>query len=247
MLPEILQTGTSRYVFRQSAPLPQLPIPVWQHKHDYDLEGQGRPITQIEGNGTPEVFRFLSETMEINKQWQYYLIAINPGMQLQHISALLNSTKAFCNNANGVDAGRANFILGENLSAALPKFSAVWVCGGSIMTGTVTGGTHLAVHTMDGNHNPPLKLDRSYPQSIGEINQDDYLFTPKTTPWMFFSAVDVYPSGKALPFAHGGFYPWTPDTGFAYSFLPYVSRFPVVYPLERLRPVSRWVSPYLIV
>ena len=232
---------------RITDPLPQL----WQHRHDIELGGV-RPVVDPENpdalKGAPEVFVLLDYSVPVTKQWQFYCRAINPAMAVQHIAALFGDEKAFCNgqgfgNPNNL---RANYLLEEDLTFPLPKFGKVYTCGGSVLAGNVSG-SYLIVETLDGNREPPLRPGHKYPQSVDEINPDDYLFLPETHPWLFLVAVNVKSNGTAFPFANGGVYSWTPDPTRPFSFLPHVSRYEVRYPLSKLKKVPLGApvpSPY---
>jgi hypothetical protein len=212
-------------------------LSLWQHKHDVELGGV-RWVVDPDNldalNGAPEVFPMLDRPMAITRQWQYYCRAINYGMSIQHVSALFGTSKAFTNgNGWNHNEPRANWLLVENLNSPLPKFSKVYTCGGSLLTGVVSG-TDLIVRVMDGTQEPPLKPGRTYPQNVEQIDPDDYAFMPRTHPWMFLVATNVKGTGTVFPFANGGIYPWRENGGRQYTFLPHVSNFEVRYPLFRL-------------
>ena len=112
------------------------------------------------------------------------------------------------------------------------EFDKVRTCALSVLSGVVSGDM-LKVEMMDGNQPPPLKPGRSHPQRVEDINIDDYLFTPQTHRHLFFAANIIRRNGKIIPFPHGAVNEWAND-GHFYSWLPHVSRFPVLYPLSKL-------------
>lgn len=94
----------------------------------------------------------------------------------------------------------------------------------------------LKVATFDSTKPPPLKPGRMYPQSVEEINPDDYLYMPQYNREKFLVANIVRPDGKVVQFDNGGLYDWTGDNT-PYTFLPHISNpafGDVVYPLEYL-------------
>jgi hypothetical protein len=107
----------------------------------------------------------------------------------------------------------------------------------------------IAVVTMDGNSNPPIKPGRFLPVNVNDAisNRDSYLYLPETHPYMFHVAANVSNTApyNVFPFANGGYYSFTPDRRM-YSFLPLVSRKPILYPADRVERVGSWVSPYTV-
>jgi len=207
-------------------PLIPSPVPLWQF-----LGGDNPRQYSIEhGVGTPDVLPLLSMSMEITREWQWYIRAMNPGMAPEQASALLGDQKAFTNN-NGFgnpDEPRANWILGENLTAPLPKFPKVFTCGFACHTGREEGD-ELVVTTFNGNNPPP------------DIN----LINPGSHPWLFFHATVVKVSSTTearYPFPNG-----QPTWGVNVPavWMPLVSRFEVRYPLAKMRKVSGYVLPYV--
>jgi hypothetical protein len=226
---------------------------VYRHYHDIELarlqvrDNNGDPWAvrnPTDIPGTPEVYPLLDYSVIITEQWQYYLIAMNGGMALQHISAALGKNKAFTNTT--AFPGSANYILGEDLVAEPPRFGKVYTCGGSLLSGRIENDM-LTVVTMNGNTDPLLKPGRVYPTRISEINIDNYLFNPREHPWMFVTALNVSDGGVPFPFAHGGYYSWTPEPTRMFTFIPLVSRRPVIYPASRVQKVRQWVSPYKVI
>jgi hypothetical protein len=115
---------------------------------------------------------------------------------------------------------------------------------------TVATNNVLIVTVLDGNQPPPLKPGKSYPQTVSQIDPDDYLYHPRTHRWLFFAANTVVSASgntsKVWPFPRGATYPWTGD-GWKYTWFPHVSRETIRYPLSRLRklgPTEPIPSPY---
>jgi hypothetical protein len=73
---------------------------------------------------------------------------------------------------------------GEDLNDPPPRLDKLRTFARNIHTG-VEVGTSLQVKTFDGNNPPPLKPGRAYPQTLDEVNLDDYLITPQTNIEMF--------------------------------------------------------------
>lgn len=221
---------------------------LWRHKDDVELHGVVRQAA-ITLNGAPQVFVFRDGRVNVTRDWQFFIRAINHNMTIQHVSAIYGHKKAF---ANGTGFGnekdpRADYLKGENLTFIDPQFDKVRTCARSVMTGVIRG-TELVVTMMDGNKPPPLKPGRSYPQRVADINVEDYLYTPRTHRHLFFAANIIKRKGHTVLFAHGGVYDWTGDSR-PYTWLPHVSRFAVRYSLSKLTPVpddAPIPSPYLI-
>jgi len=222
--------------------------PLWVHKDDYTIGGIRSCASEL--NGCPQVYTLKESPVEMTKEWQMFLVAINYGMELRHISAILHTKRAFANGAgvNDVAHPRKNWIRREDLdSPELPRLDKVRTCAFSVLTG-VTRGDFLVVHTLNGDNPPHLKPGRRHPARAEEADLDDYVYTPFTHPWLFYVANNVRPNGSTVPFSDdGGVYDWIGD-GRPVTFLPNVARGEVLYPLERLvrlvdnAPIP---SPYL--
>lgn len=242
-------------------------IQYWMHKEDIQsgvfLNSERKPRLRscATQGGCPAVFILLTPTlkMTLNRQWQYYLIAINYNMTLENVFLILDDELAFCNGTGfrGEDKLR-NYILGRDLNAidtngnpAYPKFDKDRTCSRSILTGVVVGD-RLKLHLLNGNALPPLKPGKFYPQTVSDINPDDYLYHPKNPEHrhLFFAAnmVASKPGGlsSVSPFPRGAIYNWTGD-GLPYTWLPHVSRHTIYYPLSKLQFVENIPSPYRIV
>jgi N-acetylmuramoyl-L-alanine amidase len=222
-------------------------LPLWQHMDDHEL-GKDRPHP-----GDPAVFLFeesAAARVDLTKEWQFFIRAINYKMPPDKVSAIFGNLKAFCNHTGLGDAAhpRADFIQSENLNSPLPQLDKVRTCALSVMTGVVEG-EHLVVEMMNGSQPPPLKPGRVQPQRIEEIDPDAYLFTPWSDRYLFFAANRSVRGGRETkPFAHGALYDYTLD-GRPYTWLPHVkpAGLKVRYPLSRLHrlpPNSEIPSPY---
>lgn len=172
-----------------------------------------------------------------DRQWQFFLYAINPGMSPNAISSLMGGTKALMNNTGVGDPNnpRADYIMGENVREPAPRLDKLRTFARNIHTG-VEVGDQLQVGTFDGNNPPPLKPGKTYPETLAEVNLDDYLITPRTNLEMFLvcNNIQTKPGNRTsiFPFDNGGIYDWTPEPAEMYSFFPLVSRFTVRSPLR---------------
>lgn len=236
----------------------------YMQKEDVDsgvfLNSDGKPTIRscATTGGCPAVFVMLTPKLKVNldKNWQFYLIAINMGMTLENISSILDTHWAFCNDSGFRSGALRNYILNKDLNAvdetgkpAYPRFDKDRTCSRSVVKGVELGSV-LQVVTFDGNKPPPLKEGRSYPQRIEDINIDDYLYNPRDHRHMFFAAnaVASKPGGlsSVAPVPRGAIYDWTED-GLPYTWLPHVSRHVVYRPLSQLTKVTTIPSPYRIV
>jgi hypothetical protein len=237
IFPSYLLVSSKRY--RAEAERP----PLWTHKEDRDVFGRLRDCA-TDGSSCPAVFVLKEprKKVELTKDWQYYLAAINYNMNPADVATELHYRLAFANQTGlGREAlPRRNYLRDKDLTAAeYPRFDKDRTCSRSVMTGTVDGA-YLIVTTLDGNQPPPLKPGRSYPQRVADINPDDYLYTPQTHRHLFFSANTVGSSSggsKVYPFPRGATYDWIGD-GWRYTFLPHVSCETIRYPLARLRKLG---------
>jgi hypothetical protein len=228
-------------------------IQYYQHREDKEVFGYIRPCAV---GGCPAVFVLLEPQLkvEMTKDWQYYLIAINYGMALVDISAILDYRLAFANGTGLTkpDQPRRDYILEKNLnSPENPKLDKDRTCSRSILTG-IEVGDYLKLNTMDGNNPPPMKPGKPRPQTIAEIRIEDYLYNPRENREMFLVAntVSVKEKGNTsvAPFPRGAIYDWTKDN-LPYTFLPHVSRQVIYYSLKNLIkiPLGNTIpSPYRI-
>lgn len=208
--------------------------PLWRHKDDHEL-GVSAPQRSFQNlKAVPEVYTLEDRGMTLTKQWQFFILAINYNMDIKKVSAIFGARRAFTNKKGF--PGRADWILGENLNAPNPEFDKTRTCGRSVLTGNVAGDK-LRVKMLDGNLPPPLKEGRKYPEKVKDIDPDDYLYTPWTHRHLFFAANTVDINGGTSPFPKGAIYEYTGD-GRMYTWLPHVSKFPILYPLSRLEKVA---------
>jgi len=176
-----------------------------------------------------------------DKQWQFFVYAINPGMPQNAIIALMGDSKALMNNTGigGSNGPRANYITGQDLDAPAPRLDKLRTFARNIHTGMEVGND-LQVMSFDGNNPPPLKPGKTYPETLAEVNVDDYLITPRTNLELFLvcSNIKSKPGNETsiFPFDNGGIYDWTPEPTQMYSFFPLVSRFRI------LSPLSNWIK-----
>lgn len=73
----------------------------------------------------------------ITRQWQYYMLAINPTMTLENVYFLLDNNLAFCNSTgfrNDADP-RADWFHNKDLTYKSPQFDKVRICSRNVVTG----------------------------------------------------------------------------------------------------------------
>jgi hypothetical protein len=214
-------------------------VQLYQHREDMAVYGYIRSCAPC-----PSIFPMTGDIKtEIDEQWQYYVRAINWGMELQYVAALFGPEKAFTN--RNVENICSDWLRRRNLDMPPPWWDKVRTTSRSVMTGVEIGDT-LKVAIMDGNKPPALKPGKSYPKSVGEINPDSYMFMPQTHRHLFCVANIVNIKGEVVPFDNGALYDWTGD-GMPYTFIPHIARFAVFYPLKnliKLPPGSPVPSPY---
>jgi hypothetical protein len=208
----------------------------YMYKEDRDVQGYIRSCAPC-----PAVVILKEDSHSpITKQWQYYMIAINPSMTLENIYLLLDDHLAFCNNTGFAtldNPGRKDFFFNRTNFEKNPQFDKVRTCSRNVVTGIEKNGM-LSVKTFDIRNAPPLKPGRFYPRTIDEINPDDYLYTPRYNREMFIVANIVNRAGEVVQFPRGGLYDWTNDST-PYSFLPLCSN--PTYG-EVLVPLSKFVK-----
>lgn len=210
-------------------------IQLYQYGEDQQVLGG---VRECAAGGCPAVM-VLNDNPDtvFDKQWQFFLYAINPGISLNAISALMGDAKALMNNTGIGDPNspRANYLTGDNLDSSDPRLDKLRTFARNIHTG-VEMGQDLLVKTFDGNNPPPLKPGKTYPNTLAEVNLDDYLITPQTNMEMFLVCnnirVKANDQTSIFPFDNGGRYTWTPEPTEMYSFFPLVSRFRIISPLR---------------
>lgn len=228
--------------------------PLWMQREDTDVFGSVRSCAPC-----PAVFVLKDDPHALmDEQWQYYLRAINPAMDLEDVYLLLDYRLAFANGTGFRKDGspKADYFHRRDLTLKPPSLDKVRTCSRNCMTGVesyslvqaiqtaivewslsgLTTNNVLKVTTFDSRTPPPLKPGRSYPSRVEDVRPDDYLYSPQTHPWMFVVANIVNKAGEVVQFPRGGLYPWTGDHT-PYSFLPLISNHAygdVLYPLTNL-------------
>jgi len=95
-------------------------IQLYQYGDDYQVLGDARACA---AGGCPAVMvlRDAPDT-EFDMHWQFFVYAINEGMSVNAIIAVMGNSKALFNNTGfGTSPGRANYISGNNLSGKPPR------------------------------------------------------------------------------------------------------------------------------
>jgi len=111
----------------------------------------------------PEVFPIGSVPVTLDRAWQLFTKALNPDMTPTKWRALFRYNTAFSNFGNGYDypdgTPKPDYINNVDLNATGKlRLDKVRVCGGALVTGTVSG-TNLIVDVLDGNAAPPAVED----------------------------------------------------------------------------------------
>lgn len=190
-------------------------------------------ISRFDRPRMPMVFVFNEASMELTREWQLYIVAINPGMKINHIAALMDYKKAFCNQlGTGSSTPRRDYILGENLDAPLPKLDKVRTCGNAKLM--IANGF---VVLMDGTRSPALKTGAVHPKTADEARTalSRYVFTPQTHPHLFLNCVTTRPDFEVGAWPGAVVYEWTGDN-FPRCFMPHVSPVRIDWPI--IKPTS---------
>lgn len=172
-----------------------------------------------------------------NKQWQFFVRAINYNLSIQYVTALYGSTKWGFNSGHGFPPCH-NYLTGENADGPDPNADKVRAFLLDCLTG-YEQGSFLNVCTFNSLEPPPLKDGYSYPQRVEDISIDAYAITPRTHPEMFAVGKDINGRGEVSPFPHGALYDWTGDND-PYTFMPILSNHgygDVLFPLSKLQPI----------
>lgn len=199
----------SHSITRPPAPVGNL----WHVKTDAELRRYDR-------FSMPMVFFFRETKCDIPKEWQLFICAINYGMLLQYIAALLNNGRMTCNGGDGFGSvAHCNWILGRDLLAPPPRWSKVFTCGGAtveVIDGVVT--------MFDGSVPPPLRDGLSYPLTRAQaMDPASYKYIPQRNPELFYATVDVNDDFTPIQWREGALYPWYKDGRTPVSFLPHVA------------------------
>jgi len=234
---ELYIDGVLEFRKELTAPSPQ--VQLYQYGEDEQVLGEVRGCA---AGGCPAVMILKDNPDTIfDKQWQFFLYAINQGMPPNAIIALMGDGKALMNNTGIGDPNspRANYISGTDLREPEPRLDKLRTFARNIHAG-VEMGQDLLVKTFDGNNPPPLKPGKTYPETLAEVNLDDYLITPRTNLEMFLvcNNIKTKPGNQTsiFPFDNGGRYDWTPEPTEMYSFFPLVSKFQI------LSPLGNWIK-----
>lgn len=231
-------------VHNNNIPPTPAPVQMYQHKDDTEISdsswgGGIRPCASC-----PAVWVLLDDPhVIINRQWQYYMIAINYNMTLENVFLLLDDHLAFANNTgfrNLDNPGKKDYFFNRTEYSEFPSLDKVRTCSLNVMTGREVG-PYLHVTTFDSRQPPPLKPGKTYPNSVQDINPEDYLYLPQFNREMFVVATIVNRKGEVVQFPRGALYPWTNDNT-PYSFIPLISNHDpkygtVMYPLSRLKKI----------
>jgi len=249
------------------------PPPSSVQLYQYRTVGEPRGCASL-GCPAVQVLQDAPDTI-LTRQWQYYLYAINLGMSMNAIIALMGDSKALLNNTGiGSDPPRANYLTGNNLTQSPPRLDKLRTFSLNTHTGveayrltfalknivaavrglvarsnsfmqvrqsiaSLTTNNALIVKTMDGSNLPPLKPGATYPNSVAQINPDDYLIMPQTDHEVFLDCNNVRtkPGGvySIAPFANGLVRPWLDDE--PHSFFPLASKFS-----EIMSPLLNWIK-----
>lgn len=256
----------------QLTPAAQPPVrpPLWMHLEDKAVQGYIRSCAPC-----PAVWVLKDDPHVVfGEQWQYYLVAINPGMTLENVMLLLDYRLAFANRLGLTNPNdpRNDYITRAVLGRKDPQLDKVRTCSRNVLTGTVvyslaialqktiaaaaqtltrrqsflqlrrsfrtllTGTNALEPTLFDSRKPPPLKPGKTYPTRVQDVDPDDYVYLPRTHPWMFLTANIVNRSGEVVQFPRGAVYAWTEDNT-PRSFLPHIYNpdfGPVRYDVSRL-------------
>lgn len=245
MIPASLTFGSRVYLPEPYLPPGEVLVVHNEDKNTNIFDWDVRPCAV---RGCPAVMKIHDEPDTFfDRQWQYYLVAINPGMELNNIWGLLGPTKALTNR-DEQDKVR-NYILEENLEAKeLARLDKLRTFSRNTHLAYRTVGGMYRLATMNGRKPPPLKPGRSYPQSLTEIDPDAYLYHPKDPAarplFLVCNSVQVKDGMTSVyPFAHGALYDWfgvDPVT-----FFPLVSTFDEIWlDMENWTEVQSAPYPY---
>lgn len=195
-----------------------------------DAIAQGKPSV-----GYPDIIPLADgvQRVQLTKEWQLYIAAINPNMEKRHVAGLLGNAVAFCNGTGFGDEPRQNWLTGEDLrSSLLPSFDKVRTCSYACHTGRIEG-SELVLSILDGSAPPP---------SISQIN-------PKSHPHLFFHATIVWMDSNGTELGRKPFVnkrAVAPEWGYNFevTLMPLVSCVGIRVPLSRVQPVTGYQLPY---
>ncbi len=250
MLPDTIYVGGRKYLMSGTLPAG---YSLYQMGDDFQALGGARACAV---GGCPAVVPLPDERTAgpdtiFTEQWQYYVYAINMGMTMSSIIALMGDGKALFNNTGfgNPDKPVNNYLTGRmgDKDPRLDKLRSFCLNTHAF----IPVGDKLQLLTMNGSINPPLKPGRTYPSSVAEINPDDYLYLPQTHRWLFLDCsnvkwkkVDLEGNFLAYgPFDNGIQRAWIGD-GKMHSFFPLVSTRINYCPAGDWNRVVRFPSPF---
>jgi hypothetical protein len=216
-------------------------IPLWRMKPSTNPRDAAADAARRLGqkkHGFPDILPIgqgEGKRVDLTREWQLYLMAINPQMTARDVSAILNYQVAFTNGTGfgKPDTPYQNWILNQDTkpSNPLPQFDKVRTCAYACHTGVIVGD-QLKLTTLDGNNPPP---------KIADVN-------PKSHPHLFFHAtivwMDVNNNELArVPFEQRAV---APEWGYAFevTIMPLVSCYDIFMPLDEVERVSAYSLPY---
>lgn len=241
----------------------------YQYKEDIESENFGKgklrgcayphvdPSTGTSTDGGCPAVMVLSQDYDtkFDKQWQFYLYAINQGMTLAAIIAKLGDENALANKTGfREDDPKDNYLTGNVGYNKNPWLDKLRTFSRNIHLCLDVGNDLLKVVTLNGNYPPLLKGGERYPAQLTEVNVNKYYYTPQSHPEMFLvmSNVKAAPGGsKVFPFAHGVTRPWRQALGDnnIYTYFPLVSiKDDIIVPKSKWNKISDnkilWPSYY---
>ena len=230
--------------FYEVQPTPS--IPLWRMKPSGDprwAAWQAALKFEQKKHGFPDILPIGTgegKRVDLTREWQRYLMAINPRMTPRDVSALLNYQVAFTNGTSfgKPDTPYQNWILNRDTTSKksngdplLPQFDKVRTCAYACHTGVVVGN-QLKLTVLNGNNPPP---------SIAQVN-------PKSHPHLFFHATIVWMDNNnnelsRVPFEQRAIAPeW--GYNFEVTMMPLVSCYDIFMPLDEVERVSAYSLPY---
>lgn len=112
-------------------PVPTRP-PLWMHLEDRESGVFGGGLRSC--TPCPAIFVLLDDQHAIfDKQWQFYVRAINYNMSIQYVTALYEKARAFFNRTGF--PGKRNWLTGEDMDQPDPNKDKVRTCSRNVLTG----------------------------------------------------------------------------------------------------------------
>lgn len=229
-----------------SLSLPPSSVPLWRMKPSTNPRDAAADAARRLGqkkHGFPDILPIgqgEGKRVDLTREWQLYLMAINPQMTTRDVSALLNYQVAFTNGTGfgKPDTAYQNWVLNEDTNSKkpngdplLPQFDKVRTCAYACHTGVIVGD-QLKLTTLDGNNPPP---------KIADVN-------PKSHPHLFFHATIVWMDVNNNELARVPFEQRAVALAWGYAFevtiMPLVSCYDIYMPLDEVERVSAYSLPY---